>query len=127
MSDRTATTEYRPVDVLSLSKDELIAFVVDTLGQPKFRGVQLYQWLQKGCRYEEMSNLPKSLRELLGERTVLRLPKVADKLVSQIDGTVKYLFELADGECIESVVMHYEHGSTICISSQAGCKMGCRF
>jgi len=118
-------------DILSLSLAELTEFVSapepDGLGEPKFRAKQIYAWLTKGCGIAEMSDLSKKLREKLELRTEVRLPKIADKLTSKLDGTVKYLFELADGEYIESVVMKYEHGYSICVSSQAGCRMGCRF
>ncbi len=113
-------------DLLSMTAKELSDFVV-TLGEPAFRAGQIRDWLYRGYAYSEMSNLPKSLREKLSETTVDRLPKVYKKMVSSIDGTVKYLFSLYDGQLIESVVMRYEHGITICISSQAGCRMGCRF
>jgi 23S rRNA (adenine2503-C2)-methyltransferase len=113
-------------DLLSMTMPELSAFVT-SLGQPAFRAEQIRDWLYRGYTYEEMSNLPKALRTMLSEKTVLRLPKGYQKLVSKLDGTVKYLFSLSDGQLIESVVMRYEHGTTICISSQAGCRMGCKF
>lgn len=113
-------------DLLSMTTEELTAFVI-SLGEPSFRAGQIRDWLYRGYSYTEMSNLPKQLREKLAEKTVDRLPKVHKKLVSMLDGTVKYLFSLYDGQLIESVVMRYEHGITICISSQAGCRMGCRF
>ncbi|MBR6557613.1 MAG: 23S rRNA (adenine(2503)-C(2))-methyltransferase RlmN [Clostridia bacterium] len=113
-------------DILGLLPDELSDFLV-SIGEPKYRGAQLYGWLMKGREFEEMTNLPRSLREKLSEHAELRLPKVEKKLVSAIDGTVKYLFKLIDGECVESVVMRYEHGISICISSEVGCPMGCVF
>lgn len=93
-----------------------------------FRGKQVFVWLHKGARsFEEMTNLPKPLRESLAQTCQLTPPKVARKQVSRQDGTIKYLWELADGNCIESVLMRYHHGNTVCISSQVGCRMGCAF
>ena len=96
-------------DILGLLPDELSDFLV-SIGEPKYRGAQLYGWLMKGREIGEMTNLPASLREKLAEHAEMRLPKVERKLVSKLDGTVKYLFRLIDGECVESVVMRYEHG-----------------
>ena len=109
-----------------MTSDELAVFVT-SIGEPKFRAKQIAAWLPLGTPISEMSNLSKQLREKLISRTVDTLPKVKEKLTSRIDGTVKYLFELYDGECIESVFMRYKHGNTLCISSQVGCRMGCRF
>lgn len=81
----------------------------------------------KGAEFDEMSNLPLSLREKLSQNAELRLPKVEKKLVSAIDGTIKYLFRLIDGECVECVLMRYEHGVSLCISTEVGCPMGCAF
>ncbi len=114
------------VDLYSLLPDELSEFV-KSIGEPAFRAKQISAWLALGTPISEMSNLSKSLREKLIERTVDTLPKVEEKLVSKIDGTVKYLFSLYDGSCIESVFMRYKHGNTLCISSQVGCRMGCKF
>ncbi len=94
----------------------------------KYRAKQIYLWLAKGIySFDEMKNIPKNIRDVLEANTFLTLPRVEKKLVSKIDGTVKYLFKLYDGECIESVFMRYEHGNTLCISSQVGCRMGCTF
>jgi len=95
---------------------------------PAFRAVQVFDWLQhKGVSsFDEMTNLPKGLRTRLAEQFMLSTCDIAKKQVSA-DGTVKYLFRLNDGELIESVVMHYEHGRSICLSTQVGCKMGCTF
>lgn len=114
------------IDALSLTPEELSDFLL-SLGQPKFRAKQIFPLLARGIPFAEMSNLPKPLRAQLSEMCTDTLPQVERKLVSQIDGTVKYLFRLFDGACIESVLMHYEHGNTLCISSQVGCRMGCRF
>ena len=98
-----------------------------SLGEPKFRAKQVFPRLAEGTPLSEMTNLPKKLRETLAEITLDTLPRVEAKLTSKIDGTVKYLFRLHDGECVESVFMRYKHGNTLCISSQVGCRMGCRF
>ena len=114
------------IDILSLTLPETEKLITD-LGEPKFRAKQIYGWINKGMWGENMRNIPKALQEKLNSVCEFRLPSVKLKLVSKIDGTVKYLFELIDGECIESVFMKYEHGNTLCISSQVGCRMGCRF
>ena len=116
----------KKIDILSLTLPETERLMAD-LGEPKFRAKQIYGWITKGMWGSEMRNIPKSLIEKLDNVCEFRLPTVKLKLVSKIDGTVKYLFELIDGECIESVFMRYEHGNTLCISSQVGCRMGCKF
>ena len=114
-------------DILTMTYDEILS-IVTGLGFPAFRAKQLYQWLNKGADLSEMNNLPKSFKDSLTENGYfVDLPKIEKKLVSQIDGTVKLLFSLSDGQYIESVVMKYEHGNTICVSCQAGCRMGCKF
>ena len=125
MESTVQINEDKP-DLLSMDRQEIAAFL-KTLGEASYRAGQLFGWLQKGASLEEMSNLPKSLREKLGEVSTISLPIIRRKLVSKIDGTVKYLYELNDGQCIESVLMRYEHGNTVCVSSQAGCRMGCTF
>ena len=112
-------------DILSMNKEELSAYVV-SLGEPKFRATQIWGWLLKGADFSEMKNLPAALRTKLSENAFVATAKIARKLVSK-DGTIKYLYELHDGEKIESVLMRYKHGNTICISSEAGCPMGCAF
>ena len=98
------------------------------LGQPKFRAKQLFSWLQSGVEsFDEMTNLPKDLRKVLSENCYIASVKIVKRFESKIDGTVKYVFELSDGEYIESVFMKYEHGYTVCISTQVGCRMGCSF
>lgn len=115
------------VEIKSMSREELAAFLKE-LGEPKFREKQVFQWLHRGVEsFDEMTNLSKSLREKLKENCVLTVPKVARKQISKMDGTVKYLWELSDGNCVESVVMRYKHGNTICVSSEVGCLMGCAF
>ena len=118
------TNSLQKIDILSLSYEELEREIIN-LGEPKFRAKQIFSWLHKGVPVEKMTNISKPLREKLGELCLDTMPKVEEKLVSAIDGTVKYLFALYDGACIESVLMKYKHGNTICISSQVGCRMGC--
>ncbi|MGN1048848.1 MAG: 23S rRNA (adenine(2503)-C(2))-methyltransferase RlmN [Eubacteriales bacterium] len=114
-------------DLLSLSPEELTAFVTETLGEKPYRAKQIFPKLHKGLSPAEMTDLPISLRERLSALSLPTLPEIERKQISALDGTIKYLFRLFDGNCIESVVMRYEHGITICISSQVGCRMGCRF
>lgn len=114
------------IDLYSMTKGELEEYL-SSIGEPKFRAKQILCWLVTGTPIDEMSNLSKSLRERLLREVTDTLPKVEQKLVSAIDGTVKYLFRLYDGECVESVLMQYEHGNTLCISTQVGCRMGCKF
>ena len=98
------------------------------LGQPSFRAKQVYTWLHKGVRsYAEMSNLPKNLREILEQRYPICPPQVVRRQESQKDGTIKYLWELSDGNCVETVLMRYHYGNTVCISTEVGCLMGCAF
>ena len=113
-------------DLLSKTPSELRQYCQST-GLPVFRAKQIFSWLHRGCQYEEMTDLPHALRVRLQTEAPLRFPTIAQKLISATDGTVKYIFRLHDGEIIESVVMQYHHGTTICISSQVGCRMGCRF
>lgn len=115
-------------DIKSLPLDSILNIVKD-MGQPSFRAKQIFTWLHKfGVdSFDEMSNLPKALREKLAEDYYVSSCKIEKKLVSKKDGTVKYLFSLCDGEYVESVIMKYKYGYTICVSSQVGCKMGCRF
>ncbi len=116
------------VDLRSLTYTELEAFLVRA-GEKKFRAQQVFSWLhEKGVSsIEEMTNLSKALRSTLAETGYIAGVSVLEKYVSKKDGTVKYLMRLDDDECIETVVMQYHHGLTICISSQVGCRMGCRF
>ena len=111
-----------------MTLDELTEYIV-AAGFPKFRGKQLYDWMHVKLveGYEEMTNIPKQLKDFLSENTFFASLKPARVQVSKEDGTAKYLFELYDGNYIESVLMHYKHGDSVCISSQAGCRMGCRF
>ncbi|MCD8342668.1 MAG: 23S rRNA (adenine(2503)-C(2))-methyltransferase RlmN [Clostridiales bacterium] len=114
-------------DIKSLSRAELSALVAE-LGEPAFRAKQIFTWLQKGVKsFDEMTNLSKPLRGKLEERCTLTVPVAERKQVSRLDGTIKYLWRLTDGNCIETVIMRYQHGNTICVSSEVGCLMGCAF
>ena len=105
-----------------------IGAVLKELGQPAFRAKQVYTWLHKGVRsYEEMTNLPKQLRDSLAEQYPINAPQVVRKQESQKDGTIKYLWKLSDGNCVETVLMRYHYGNTVCISTEVGCRMGCAF
>ena len=98
------------------------------LGEPKFRAKQVFVWLHKGVEsFDEMTNISKSLREKLDAQYYITVPKVVRKQQSKTDGTIKYLWQLRDGNCVESVLMQYHHGNSLCISSEVGCPMGCKF
>ena len=105
-----------------------IGGVLKELGQPAFRAKQVFSWLHKGVRsFEEMTNLPKALRDVLADKYPLHTPKVVRRQESKKDGTIKYLWELHDGNCVETVLMRYHYGNTVCISTEVGCRMGCAF
>jgi 23S rRNA (adenine2503-C2)-methyltransferase len=114
-------------DIKSMTLAELQdAFAA--LGEPKFRAKQVFAWLHRGAvSFEAMTNLSKPLRETLDSLYFINKPTVARKQISRLDGTIKYLWRLRDGNCVESVVMQYHHGNTVCISSEVGCPMGCKF
>ncbi len=115
------------MNLKSLTQPEL-ADILKELGQPGFRAKQVFAWLHKGVRsYDEMTNLPKSLRDTLAEHYPIQPPKVARKQESKKDGTIKYLWQLSDGNCVETVLMRYNYGNTVCISTEVGCAMGCAF
>ena len=115
------------MNLKSLTQPELAA-VLKELGQPAFRAKQVFSWLHKGVRsYDEMTNLPKALRDVLAEKYPINAPKVVRKQESQKDGTIKYLWQLSDGNCVETVLMRYHYGNTVCISTEVGCAMGCAF
>ena len=114
------------VDLLSLFPSELEELML-SIGEPKYRAKQIFTQLHRGLTPSDMTNISKKTAEKLSEVSFCSLPTVAKKLVSALDGTVKYLFRLSDGNSVESVVMKYKHGNTICISSQVGCRMGCKF
>ncbi len=102
--------------------------VLRDLNQPAFRAKQVYQWLHRGVRaYEEMTNLPQSLRSALAQKYPICPPQVVRRQESVKDGTIKYLWKLSDGNCVETVLMRYHYGNTVCISTEVGCRMGCAF
>ena len=114
-------------DIKSMTLAELTEDLA-ALGEPKFRAGQVYTWLHRGARsFDEMTNLSKALREKLATQYELTCPTVARRLQSARDGTIKYLWRLSDGNCVESVLMRYHHGNTVCISCEVGCPMGCAF
>ena len=114
-------------DIKSMTLEELTAWLKEQ-GEPAFRAKQIFHWLYRGVSsFDEMTDLSKALREKLSSLAFLTPPQVARKQVSRLDGTIKYLWELSDGNCVESVLMRYQHGNTVCISCQVGCRMGCAF
>ena len=115
------------VDIKSLYLEELEALLKE-MGEPKFRASQIFKWLHSGATsFEEMTNLSKELRIKLSEKCYIANVEIVRRLESRLDGTVKYLYRLFDGQLIESVLMKYNHGYTVCISTQVGCRMGCSF
>ena len=115
------------MNLKSLTQQE-IGGILKELGQPAFRAKQIYTWLHKGVRsYDEMTNLPKQLRDVLAQKYPICPPEVVRKQESAKDGTVKYLWKLSDGNCVETVLMRYHYGNSVCISSEVGCRMGCAF
>ncbi|MCI5578437.1 MAG: 23S rRNA (adenine(2503)-C(2))-methyltransferase RlmN [Oscillospiraceae bacterium] len=116
------------IDILSLTKDELAA-EIEKMGEKSYRAKQIYDWLhvKKATDFSQMSNLSAQFRDKLSEKFCIKSLKIKKRLVSKVDNTVKYLYGLPDGEAVESVLMEYHHGNSLCISSQVGCKMGCRF
>lgn len=115
-------------DLRSLSYDELNTLILQ-LNEKKFRAGQIYEWVHKKLvqNYDEMTNIPKALKEKLAGEVEFTSIREVERYVSKIDGTTKFLFELKDGNIIETVLMKYHHGNSVCISSQVGCRMGCRF
>ncbi|MGI5984243.1 MAG: 23S rRNA (adenine(2503)-C(2))-methyltransferase RlmN [Clostridiales bacterium] len=114
-------------DIKSMLPEELENALME-MGEQKYRTKQIFTWLNRGvCSFDEMSDLSKKLRTALSERFYITSPKIIRKQVSELDGTVKYLWELSDGNSIETVVMSYKHGNTVCISTQVGCRQGCAF
>lgn len=115
------------IDIKSCDIEE-IAGHMKAMGEPSFRGKQIFQWLYRGITtFDEMSNLSKGLREKCQEHFFLYEPEILRKQISKEDGTIKYLWKLRDGNSVETVLMSYRHGNTVCISSQVGCRMGCSF
>lgn len=115
------------IDIKSMNQAEMAGYFRE-LGEPAFRAKQVFQWLHRGAvSFDDMTNLSKGLREKLRGNCYITAPVVERKQVSAQDGTIKYLWKLRDGNCIETVLMRYHHGNTVCISSQVGCRMGCAF
>ena len=115
------------MNLRSMTLPELTAALKE-LNQPAFRAKQVFTWLHKGVEsYEEMTNIPQALRDVLQEKYPLQIPEVVRRQESQRDGTIKFLWRLSDGNCVETVLMRYNYGNTVCISTEVGCRMGCAF
>lgn len=115
------------LDLKSMTLAEMTGLMKE-MGEPGFRGKQIFQWLHRGSTsFDEMTNLSKALRDKLAQTCFITVPTVERKQESRLDGTIKYLWRLGDGNCVETVLMRYHHGNTVCISSQVGCRMGCVF
>ena len=112
--------------LLGMTPEELGAFFKEQ-GQPAFRAKQVFAWLHQGVPFEKMSNLPKALRETLGETCIDNPVSVIETIQSRLDGTIKLLYRLPDDHVIEGVLMRYKYGNTLCLSTQVGCRMGCKF
>lgn len=120
-------TSQSKVNLKDLSYSQLEELVL-SLGEKKFRAKQIFEWLHKGVEsFDEMTNISLSFRQKLNEKTYISVAEIEEKYESKIDETKKYLLRLQDGNMVESVVMYYKHGITICISCQVGCRMGCKF
>ncbi len=118
--------DNQKIDLLSLLPEELEQYIL-SIGEPKYRARQIFSQMHKGIAPDGMTNISKMTKLKIAESAYYSLPSIRRRLVSAIDGTVKYLFELQDGNAVESVVMKYKHGNTICVSSQVGCRMRCAF
>ena len=114
------------INILNFTKDELASFLIAS-GEPKYRAGQIFSWLHRGVDFHDMSDISKKTRDTLSVECYVDLPVVTEKYISSADCTIKYLFRLRDGEHIEAVFMRYKHGNSLCLSSQAGCRMGCKF
>lgn len=120
-------SEKNKTDIRSLSLDELTELIT-SLNYPKYRADQIFRWLHNGVQsFDEMTNIPKILKSALSDCTFIAPVTVYKKYISDLDGTVKFVYRLYDDNFIETVVMKYKHGYSICVSSQVGCKMGCEF
>ncbi|MBQ3574334.1 MAG: 23S rRNA (adenine(2503)-C(2))-methyltransferase RlmN [Clostridia bacterium] len=115
------------IELLSMNQQELMDFVVNDLGESKFRAKQIREWLNRGADISEMTNLSGALREKLASVAVANPIRIIESFKSKIDETEKFLYQLWDGNIIEGVVMRYHHGDTLCVSTQVGCRMGCAF
>ncbi|MBQ6288781.1 MAG: 23S rRNA (adenine(2503)-C(2))-methyltransferase RlmN [Clostridia bacterium] len=113
-------------ELTGMTCEELTAWVKDQ-GHPAFRGKQIFRWIHQGADFEEMTNLPAAMRERLQQEAVAQPVHIRLQRISPLDGTVKFLYELKDGNCVEGVLMRYKYGVSLCISTQVGCRMGCRF
>ena len=113
-------------ELTGMTCEELTAWVKEQ-GYPAFRGKQIFRWIHQGADFEEMTNLSKDLREELAGKAVAQPVRIRLERKSELDGTVKFLYELKDGNCVEGVLMRYKYGVSLCISTQVGCRMGCRF
>ena len=114
----TELTGMNPAELTQWCKDQ---------GLPGFRGKQIFKWIHQGADFDGMTNLPKDLRARLQETAIAQPVEIIEKRQSRLDDTVKFIFGLKDGNCVEGVLMHYHHGHTLCISTQVGCRMGCTF
>lgn len=114
------------VELAGMTEKEITDWVKEE-GMPSFRGKQIFQWIHQGRDFSEMTNLPKDMRLKLQETAVAQPVRILSHIQSKIDDTVKFLFGLLDGNCVEGVLMHYHYGYTLCISTQVGCRMGCKF
>lgn len=122
MSNHETRIEIKTLNIEEI-KNELLK-----MNEKPFRAKQIFKWLYMPVSsFDEMSDLSKELRKKLSQRFVLTVPKIERKQISKIDGTIKYLWSMQNGDCVESVVMRYKHGNTICVSTQVGCRMGCKF
>lgn len=115
------------IELLSMNYEEILDFVVNELGESKFRAKQIAQWLNRGAEIGEMTNLSAALREKMAAVAVANPVKIRESYKSKLDGTEKFLYELHDGNLIEGVIMRYHYGDTLCVSTQVGCRMGCAF
>ena len=122
----SVSADIKKPDLLSMLPHELEEFMV-SLGEPKYRARQLFEQLHRGIPLEGMTNIGRATKEKLNKAADCSFPAVERKLISAIDGTIKYLFSFSDGNTVESVLMKYKHGNTICVSTQVGCRMGCAF
>ena len=115
------------IELLSMNSEEILDFVLNELGESKFRAKQISQWLNRGAEISEMTNLSAALREKMSAIAVSNPVRIRESFKSKLDGTEKFLYELCDGNLIEGVIMRYHYGDTLCVSTQVGCRMGCAF
>ena len=113
-------------ELTGMTCGEITAWIREQ-GYPAFRGKQIFHWIHQGADFSEMTNLPESMREKLSQEAIAQPVKIRLERKSTLDGTVKFLYELRDGNCVEGVLMRYKYGVSLCISTQVGCRMGCRF